>query len=54
MKQVWYVLVGVLVGFVLAGAIFIVTRLPGGKPILFCTLFHCIETGLKISLNLVR
>ncbi len=33
MKQVAYVLVGLLVGFVLAGALFIVTRLPGGKPV---------------------
>ncbi len=33
MKQVVYVLVGVLVGFILAGGIFIVTRLPGGQPI---------------------
>jgi competence protein ComEA len=33
MKQVAYVLVGVLVGFILAGAVFIVTRLPAGKPI---------------------
>lgn len=33
MKQVAYVLVGILVGFILAGAIFIVTRLPAGKPI---------------------
>ncbi len=34
MKQVVYVLVGVFVGFILAGGIFIVTRLPGGKPIM--------------------
>ncbi len=33
MKQVAYVLVGLLAGFVLAGAIFVVTRLPGGKPV---------------------
>ncbi len=33
MRQVAYVLAGVLVGFVLAGALFIVTRLPGGKPV---------------------
>src|SRR5512143_2943761 len=33
MKQVAYVLVGVLIGFILAGAVFIVTRLPGGKPV---------------------
>ncbi len=33
MRQVAYVLVGVLVGFILAGAIFIVTRLPTGKPV---------------------
>jgi competence protein ComEA len=33
MKQVAYVLVGILVGFILAGGIFIVTRAPAGKPI---------------------
>ena len=33
MKQVAYVLVGVLAGFILAGGIFIVTRVPAGKPI---------------------
>lgn len=33
MKQIAYVLVGILVGFILAGGIFIVTRLPAGKPV---------------------
>lgn len=33
MRQIAYMLVGVLVGFILAGAVFIVTRLPAGKPI---------------------
>jgi competence protein ComEA len=33
MKQIAYVLVGVMIGFILAGGIFIVTRLPSGKPI---------------------
>ncbi len=33
MKQVAYVLIGLLVGFILAGALFLVTRLPDGKPI---------------------
>jgi competence protein ComEA len=33
MKQVAYVLAGVLVGFILAGALFMVTRAPAGKPI---------------------
>ncbi len=33
MKQAAYILVGMLVGFVLAGALFVVTRLPGGKPV---------------------
>src|SRR5512138_3921940 len=33
MKQVGYVLIGVLVGFILAGGIFIVTRTPDGTPI---------------------
>src|SRR5512140_936609 len=33
MKQVVYVLAGVLIGFILAGAVFIVTRMPAGKPI---------------------
>lgn len=33
MKQVAYVLVGILVGFILAGAVFIVTQQPAGKPI---------------------
>ncbi len=33
MKQVAYVLAGILIGFMLAGAIFIVVRLPSGKPV---------------------
>jgi len=33
MKQVVYVLIGLLVGFILAGALFLVARLPDGKPI---------------------
>ncbi len=33
MKQVTYLLAGVLVGFILAGAVFIVTRVPAGNPI---------------------
>ncbi len=33
MKQVAYVLAGVLIGFILAGAVFIVTRAPAGQPI---------------------
>lgn len=33
MKQIAYMLIGLLVGFILAGALFIVTRLPDGKPI---------------------
>ena len=33
MRQIAYVLVGILVGFILAGAVFIVTRPPAGKPI---------------------
>lgn len=33
MKQVAFVLVGIFVGFILAGAIFIVTRLPAGQPV---------------------
>ncbi len=33
MKQVAYVLAGVLIGFILAGAVFIVTRMPAGQPI---------------------
>jgi competence protein ComEA len=33
MKQVAYVLIGLLVGFILAGALFLVARLPDGKPI---------------------
>ncbi len=33
MKQVAYVLAGVLIGFILAGAVFIVTRTPAGQPI---------------------
>lgn len=33
MKQIAYVLIGLLFGFVLAGALILVTRLPDGKPI---------------------
>src|SRR5512143_2323489 len=33
MRQIAYMLIGVLAGFILAGAIFIVARLPSGKPI---------------------
>ncbi len=33
MKQVAYVLIGLLVGFILAGALFLVARLPDGKPV---------------------
>jgi competence protein ComEA len=33
MKQVIYVLIGLLAGFVLAGALFIVTRLPSGEAV---------------------
>src|SRR5512143_3157803 len=33
MRQIAYMLIGVLAGFILAGAIFIVTRLPSGEPI---------------------
>ncbi len=33
MKQVAYVLIGLLAGFILAGALFIVTRLPSGEPV---------------------
>src|SRR5512140_2125255 len=33
MKQVVYVLAGVLIGFILAGAVFLVTRAPAGQPI---------------------
>ena len=33
MKQVIYVLIGLLAGFVLAGALFIVTRMPSGEPV---------------------
>ncbi len=33
MKQIAYVLAGVLIGFILAGAVFIVTRAPAGQPI---------------------
>ncbi len=33
MKSVGYVLVGLLSGFLLAGALFLVTRLPAGKPV---------------------
>jgi competence protein ComEA len=33
MKQIAYVLIGLLVGFILAGALFLVTRVPDGQPI---------------------
>ena len=33
MKQIAYVLIGLLFGFILAGALILVTRLPDGKPI---------------------
>ncbi len=33
MKQVAYVLIGLMVGFILAGALFLVTRVPEGQPI---------------------
>ncbi len=33
MRQIAYLLIGVLAGFILAGAIFLVTRLPSGEPI---------------------
>jgi competence protein ComEA len=33
MKQVAYVLIGLLVGFVLAGALFLVTHVPEGSPV---------------------
>ncbi len=33
MKQVAYVLIGLLAGFILAGALFIVTRMPSGEPV---------------------
>jgi competence protein ComEA len=33
MRQIAYMLVGVLAGFILAGAIFIVISMPSGKPI---------------------
>lgn len=33
MKTAGYVLVGVLAGFVLAGVVLLVARLPGGKPV---------------------
>jgi competence protein ComEA len=33
MKQVVYVLIGLLAGFILAGALFIVTRMPSGEPV---------------------
>jgi competence protein ComEA len=33
MKQVAYVLIGLLVGFILAGALFLVARLPDGEPV---------------------
>jgi competence protein ComEA len=33
MKQIVYVLIGLLAGFILAGALLFVSRLPAGKPI---------------------
>ncbi len=33
MKQIAYVLAGILIGFILAGAVFIVSRLPSGEPV---------------------
>ncbi len=33
MKQIAYVLIGLMVGFILAGALFLVTRIPEGSPI---------------------
>lgn len=33
MKQVAYVMIGILAGFLLAGALFIVTHLPGGQAV---------------------
>lgn len=33
MKSLVYVLVGLLAGFLLAGALFLVTRLPAGRPV---------------------
>lgn len=33
MKSIGYLLVGLLAGFLLAGAVFIVTRLPAGTPV---------------------
>ncbi len=33
MRQIAYVMIGVLVGFILAGSVFLVTRLPAGEPI---------------------
>jgi competence protein ComEA len=33
MRQIAYVMIGVLVGFILAGSVFLVTRMPAGKPI---------------------
>ncbi len=49
MRQVAYVLVGILVGFILAGAIFIVTRLPAGKPIAL----EPSPTQVPIEINIV-
>ncbi|SRR5581483_1449466 len=33
MKQISFVLIGVLAGFILAGGLLLVSRLPGGKPV---------------------
>ncbi len=33
MKSIVYILVGLLSGFILAGALFLVTRLPAGRPV---------------------
>lgn len=33
MRQAGYILVGLLAGFILAGAVYLVTRLPGGNPV---------------------
>lgn len=33
MKQISFVLIGVLAGFILAGGLLLVARLPGGKPV---------------------
>src|SRR5512142_3354581 len=49
MKQVAYVLAGVLFGFILAGAVFIVTRMPAGKPIVL----EASPTKAPIEVNVV-